>query len=135
MMSEAGFLDRDSLMRLVTLKWYLRTVANALLDQSVHVDGIRREDAMRLMMRDTFQEEREAAGKWTRAQLTSAQLSTYFVGVQEHQDMRKAAQTKWGTEFSLKRYHDGVVSFGSPPVRFVKALLLNEPIPVLNAQP
>ena len=48
MMSEEGFLDRDPLMRLITLKWYLRTIANAILDQSVHVDGIRREDAMRL---------------------------------------------------------------------------------------
>ena len=129
MMSEVGFLDRDPLMRLVTLKWYLRTVANAMLDQSVHVEGIRREDALRLMMHDTFQEEREAAGKWTRAQLTSAQLSTYFVGVQEHKDLRTAAQADWGSNFTLKRYHDGVVSFGSPPVRFVKALLLKETIP------
>ncbi len=36
------------------------------------------------MTHDTFQEEREAAAKWVRAQLTSAQLPTYFVGVQEH---------------------------------------------------
>ena len=84
MLSEEGFLDGDPLMRLVTLKWYLRTIANALLDQRIHVDGIRRADAMRMMIEDTFQEEREAAGKWTRAQLTSAQLSTYFVGYQEH---------------------------------------------------
>ncbi len=129
MMSEEGFLDRDPLMRLVTLKWYLRTIANVILDQSLHVDGIGREDAMRLMMRDTFQEEREAAGKWTRAQLTSAQLSTYFVGFQEHHDLREAAKAAWGKDFSLKRYHDGVVSFGSPPTRFVRALLLKEPLP------
>ena len=130
MMSEEGFLaDRDPLMRLITLKWYLRTMANAILDQSVHVDGIRREDAMRLMMRDTFQEEREAAGKWTRAQVTSAQLATYFVGYQEHRDLRAAAKAAWGDIFTLKRYHDGVISFGSPPVRFVKSLLLNERIP------
>ena len=130
MMSEEGFLaDRDPLMRLITLKWYLRTIANAILDQSVHVDGIRREDAMKLMMRDTFQEEREAAGKWTRAQVTSAQLATYFVGYQEHRDLRTAAKSAWGDRFTLKRYHDGVISFGSPPVRFVKSLLLSEPIP------
>jgi len=129
MMSEEGFLDRDPLMRLVTLKWYLRVIANALLDQAVHVDGIRREDAMRLMMHDTFQEEREAAGKWTRAQVTSAQLATYFVGYQEHRDLRNAAKTVWGDSFTLKRYHDGAISFGSPPVKFVKALLLNQPIP------
>jgi len=129
MMSEVGFLDRDPLMRLVTLKWYLRTVANALLDQSLHVEGIRREDAMRMMMKGTFQEEREAAGKWVRAQVTSTQLSTYFVGVQEHKDLRTAAQAAWGNEFNWKRYHDGVISFGSPPVRFVKALLLKEAVP------
>ncbi len=129
MMSEEGFLDRDPLMRLVTLKWYLRVISNSILDQAVHVDGILREDAMRLMMHDTFQEEREAAGKWTRAQVTSTQLSTYFVGYQEHRDLRNAAQTAWGDTFSLKRYHDGTISFGSPPVRFVKALLLNQPIP------
>ena len=130
MMSEEGFLaDSDPLMRLITLKWYLRTIANAILDQSVHVDGIRREDAMKLMMRDTFQEEREAAGKWTRSQVTSAQLATYFVGYQEHGDLRNAAKSAWGDRFTLKRYHDGVISFGSPPVRFVKPLLLGEPIP------
>ena len=129
MMSEEGFLDRDPLMRLVTLKWYLRVISNALLDQSFHVDGIRREEAMRLMMHDTFQEEREAAGKWIRAQVTSTQLSTYFVGYQEHRDLRNAAKSAWGKDFTLKRYHDGAISFGSPPVRFVKALLLNQPVP------
>jgi uncharacterized protein (DUF885 family) len=129
MLSEQGFLDRDPLMRLVTLKWYLRTIANAILDQSVHVDDVRREDAMRLMTQDAFQEEREAAGKWTRAQVTSAQLSTYFIGYQEHRDLRRAAETAWGGQFSLKRYHDGAMSFGSPPVKHVRALLLDEPIP------
>jgi uncharacterized protein (DUF885 family) len=129
MMSEEGFLDRDPLMRLITLKWYLRTISNALLDQAVHVDGIRREEAMRLMTRGAFQEEREAAGKWIRAQVTSAQLSTYFVGYQEHRDLRRAAEQAWGSDFSLKRYHDGVLAYGSPPVRFVRALLLNEPLP------
>lgn len=129
MMAEEGFLDADPLMTLVALKWYLRGVANSILDQQVHVDGIRREEAMRLMMKDTFQEEREAAGKWIRAQVTGAQLSTYFVGYQEHRDMRQAARKAWGNQFTLKRYHDGVLSFGSPPVKFVKPLLLNEAIP------
>ncbi len=129
MVSEEGFLGGDPLMRLVTLKWYLRTVSNAILDQAIHVDGIRRAEAMRLMMEDTFQEEREAAGKWVRAQLTSAQLSTYFVGYQEHREMRRAAEAKWKGDFRLKRYHDAVLSFGSPPVQYVRALLLEEPIP------
>ncbi len=129
LMSEEGFLDRDPLMRLIALKWYLRGVANSILDQAIHVDGMNRDEAMKLMVHDTFQEEREAALKWIRAQLTSTQLSTYFVGYQEHRDLRTAAEKAWADKFTLKRYHDGTLSFGSPPVRFVKALLLDEPIP------
>src|SRR3546814_489191 len=102
MMTDAGYLDGDPLFRLVQLKFYLRTIANAILDQGVHVDGWSRDQAMRLMTHDTFQQEREAAGKWVRAQLTSAQLPTYFVGVQEYFDTRKAVEAKLGDKFDLK---------------------------------
>jgi uncharacterized protein (DUF885 family) len=128
MMVDEGYLGGDPLMKLVSLKWYLRTIANALLDQAIHVDGMRREEALQLMIEDTFQEEREAAGKWIRAQLTSTQLSTYFVGLQEHLDLRREAEAAWGRDFSLKRYHDKVVSYGSPPVQYVRALLLEKEI-------
>ena len=128
MMADAGYLDNDPLFHLVQMKFYLRTIANAILDQGVQVDGWTREQAMDLMVRQTFQQEREAAGKWTRAQLTSAQLPTYFVGVQEHFDMRKAAEAKQGAQFDLKAYHDQVLSYGAPPVRFVRQLMLDEPI-------
>lgn len=128
MMTDAGYLDRDPLFELVQLKFYLRAVANAILDQGVHVDNWTRDQAMDLMVRQTFQQEREAAGKWTRAQLTSAQLPTYFVGAQEHFDMRKAVEEKQGADFNLKAYHDRVLSYGAPPVRFVRQLMLDEPI-------
>ena len=128
MMADAGYMDNDPLFRLVQQKFYLRTIANALLDQGVHVDNWTREQAMDLMVKQTFQQEREAAGKWTRAQLTSAQLPTYFVGVQEHFDTRKAVEEKLGDKFNLKAYHDQVLSYGAPPVRFVRELMLDQPI-------
>jgi len=128
MMQEQGYLDGDPLFHLVQLKFYLRTIANALLDQGVHVDGWSREQAMHLMTHDAFQQESEAAGKWVRAQLTSAQLPTYFVGAQEHFDLREAMQKKLGEAFDLKAYHDQVLSYRAPPVRYVRALMLDEPI-------
>jgi len=128
MMVEQGFRDGDPLMHLIQLKWYLRTIGNAILDQGVHVDGISRDEAMRLMTHDTFQEEREASSKWVRAQLTAAQLPTYFVGVQEHLALREEMRKSWGKSFMLKRYHDTVLSFGSPPVRYVRELALGLPI-------
>ena len=109
-------------------KFYLRSVANAILDQGVHVDDWSREQAMELMTVQTFQQEREAAGKWVRAQLTSAQLPMYFVGAQEHCDMLKAVEAKLGDKFNARAYHDQVLSYGAPPVRFVREMMLDEPI-------
>ncbi len=128
-MIEAGYMDFDPLMRLINLKWYLRAVTNAIIDQAIHVDGMTRDEAMQLMIEGGFQEEREAAGKWTRAQLTSAQLSTYFVGYQEHADLRAEVEVAWGEDFSLRRYHDTVLAYGSPPVQFVRALVLGLDVP------
>jgi uncharacterized protein (DUF885 family) len=128
LMVDAGYGDGDPLMRLVQLKWYLRTIVNALLDQAVHVDGISRAAAMKLMTETGFQEEREAAGKWTRAQLTSAQLPVYFVGAQEHFALRAEAERRAGAAFDAKQYHDRLLSFGSPPVRFARELLFDLPV-------
>lgn len=129
MMIENGYMDGDPLMKLINLKWYLRAITNAIIDSAIHVDGMTREAAMKLMVEGGFQEEREAAGKWVRAQLTSAQLSTYFVGYLEHIEMREAVREKWGDDFTLRRYHDQVLSYGSPPARFVRALMLGDDIP------
>ncbi len=128
MMQEQGYLNNDPLFHLVQLKFYLRTISNAILDQGVHVDNWDREKAMHLMTHDAFQQESEAAGKWVRAQLTSTQLPTYFVGAQEHFDTRKAVQEKLGDKFNLKAYHDQVLSYGAPPVRFARQLMLDQPI-------
>jgi uncharacterized protein (DUF885 family) len=126
LMTDHGY--GDPLMKLVQLKWYLRSIINALLDQAVHVDGISRAAAMQLLTETGFQEEREAAGKWTRAQLTSAQLPVYFVGAQEHFALRAEAEQRAGAAFQLKQYHDRLLSFGSPPVRFARELLFDLPI-------
>ena len=129
MMIDEGYVNHDPLMKLINLKWYLRSITNAIIDSAIHVDGMTRDAAMKLMIEGGFQEESEAELKWVRAQLSSAQLSTYFVGFQEHIEMRAAVQEAWGEEFTLRRYHDQALSYGSPPVKFVRALMLNEPIP------
>jgi uncharacterized protein (DUF885 family) len=128
MMVEAGFRRDDPLYRLSQLKVQLRTITNAIIDQAIHVDGMTQEEMMTFLTQTAFQEEREAAGKWRRAQLSVTQLSTYFVGFQEHLETRAAARQKQGAAFNLKAYHDGVLAFGSPPGRFARQLLLDEPI-------
>jgi uncharacterized protein (DUF885 family) len=128
LMADAGFLDGDPLYLLVHLKVRLRAISNAILDQAIHVDGISREDAMKLMVEGAFQEQGEADGKWVRARVSSGQLSTYFVGYEEHWSLRREVEHHWGSDFALKRYHDTALSFGSPPTRFVGQLMLDRPI-------
>ena len=128
MMVEAGFLDGDPLMRLIVLKWYLRGIANAIIDQAIHVDGMTEDEAMALMIEETFQEEREAAAKWVRAQISSTQLSTYFVGYLEHVSLRREIEAAWGDGFDLRTYHDTVLSYGSPPTQYVRALMRDLPV-------
>ena len=128
-MVDEGYQDNDPLQRLIMLKWRLRAITNAIIDTAIHVDGMTRDEAMKLMIEGGFQEEREAAMKWIRAQLTSAQLSTYFVGYEEWVQLRKEVEQTWGDEFTLRRYHDQVLSYGSPPIRYIRALILGEVIP------
>lgn len=127
-LADAGYMNNDPLMQLIQRKWALRAMANAILDQAIHVDGMSQEDAMKLMTQTTFQQEREAAGKWVRAQLTSAQLPTYFVGYSEHLDLRREVEKRDGKAFDIKAYHDKLLSYGSPPVRFARELMLDQPV-------
>ena len=102
------------------LKMRLRAICNAIIDQSIHAGDMSEQQALDLMMKEAFQEEGEAVGKWKRARLSSAQLSTYFVGVTEHLDLRERAKAKAGDAFDLKKYNDQVLSYGSPPVKYVR---------------
>jgi uncharacterized protein (DUF885 family) len=129
MMLDAGYGGGDRRLRLLQLKFYLRTVLNALLDQRVHVMGIEEGDAMDLLVERGFQEESEARGKWTRARVTSVQLSTYLAGYFEIADLEAAMRAAEGDTFDLKEFHEAVLGHGSPPVRFIRESLLGEGTP------
>jgi uncharacterized protein (DUF885 family) len=121
MMAESGYGGPE--VKMQQLKMRLRAICNAILDQSIHAGNMTEKEAMDLMTKEAFQQEGEAVAKWKRARLTSAQLSTYFVGVSEHLDLCNAAKKKLGKDFDLKKYNDQVISFGSPPVKYVRELM------------
>ena len=120
-MAEQGYGGPE--VKMQQLKMRLRAICNAILDQSIHAGNMSEKEAMDLMTKEGYQQEGEAVAKWKRARLTSAQLSTYFVGATEHLDLRAAAQKKLGEQFNLKKYNDQVISYGSPPVKYVRELM------------
>jgi len=121
MMAEQGYGGPE--VKMQQLKMRLRAICNAILDQSIHAGNMSEQEAMDLMMTEGYQQEGEAVAKWKRARLTSAQLSTYFVGVSEHLDLRDRARAKAGASFDQKKYNDQVISYGSPPLKYVRELM------------
>lgn len=128
LMAEAGYGGPE--VRMQQLKMKLRTIINAIIDQKIHTAGMTEKEAMSLMMNEGFQEEGEAAGKWTRARLTSTQLSTYYVGVLEVNDIRRAFEANIANfrdrargPVDYKRLHDTMLSFGSPAPKYVREMM------------
>jgi uncharacterized protein (DUF885 family) len=107
-------------VRMQQLKMQLRMVINAILDARVHAHGMTEADAMSLMTVRGFQEDGEASGKWRRAQLTSAQLSTYYVGYTEVADLAADLRSRGLAE---RTAHDSMLAHGSPPVRLLREVL------------
>jgi uncharacterized protein (DUF885 family) len=126
MMLEEDYGGGNPRLALQRKKFYLRAVVNAILDAGIHRGGMSEYEAMKLMIEEGFQEESEAAGKWRRACLTSAQLSTYFVGYKEIAAIRERAEREWGNRFELGRFHEKLLSYGSPPPRFAEEMLFEK---------
>ncbi len=123
MMLDQGYADGDPALRLHQLKFYLRTVINAILDHKMHCDGMSDEEALELLTKRAFQSEGEALGKVLRAKQSSCQLSTYFVGRTAFYRLRQQVQREIGDRFALGRYHEAVLSHGTLPVKYLPELV------------
>ncbi len=121
LMAEHGYGGAEVEMQ--QLKMKLRVIINSIIDQKIHTAGMTEKEAIAFMMNEGFQEEGEAAGKWKRAQLSSTQLSTYYVGSVEINDLRRAYEAKHKGKIDLKKMHDEMLSFGSPPAKYVKEMM------------
>jgi uncharacterized protein DUF885 len=108
-------------VRMQQLKMQLRMIINAILDARVHARDMTEAQAMALMTERGFQEEGEAAGKWRRALLTSAQLSTYYVGYTEVSDLARELLAKPGAR--PRDVHDRMLAHGSPPAGLLRTVL------------
>ena len=121
LMVEAGYGGPE--LHLQQLKMRLRLIINSIIDQKIHTAGMTEGEAMEMMMVEGFQEEGEAAGKWIRAGLSSTQLSTYYVGNLEINRIRQDYEAKNGGKIDLKKFHDELLSFGSPAPKHARVLM------------
>ncbi|KAF2513848.1 DUF885 domain-containing protein [Flavobacterium foetidum] len=125
MMLESGYKNSDE-MWLMYYKWNLRTTCNTILDISVHTKNMSKEDAIKLLTKEAFQQQAEADGKWKRVTLSQVQLCSYFTGYTEIYNLREELKKRQGDKFNLKQFHEKFLSYGSAPVKYIKELMLAE---------
>jgi uncharacterized protein (DUF885 family) len=123
MMLDQGYGGGDLALRLTQLKFYLRAVANAILDHRMHCDQMTDEQALAFLMDGAFQSEGESRLKVIRAKQSSCQLSTYFVGRMALYRLRQEIQRELGEAFRLDRYHEAVLNLGAVPVKYLPRLV------------
>jgi uncharacterized protein (DUF885 family) len=123
MMSDEGFMNNSPELRLSMMKQLLRSIANSILDIRLQTMGMTEQQALDLMINDTFQEKEEATGKFQRAQLSSCQLPMYFIGWRGWLDTRQAYKTRQGSAFDLHQFHDAALKESAVPLPALGALL------------
>jgi uncharacterized protein (DUF885 family) len=124
MMLDAGYGNDAPEMWLMWMKWNLRSVVNTIIDIEIQTKEMSREAALTMMMREAFQEEAEATNKWRRATLTQVQLTSYYNGYAEITALRDEIREKQGDKFSVKRFNNQFLSYGSAPVKSIRELML-----------
>jgi uncharacterized protein (DUF885 family) len=85
--------------------------------------GMTDQQALDLMIKDTFQEKEEATGKLQRAQLSSCQLPMYFIGWRGWLDTREQYKQRKGTAFQLSEFHDAGLKESAVPLPALGQLL------------
>jgi uncharacterized protein (DUF885 family) len=123
LMSDEGYLNNSVELRLTLMKQLLRAIANAILDIRLQTMGMTDQQALDLMINDTFQEKEEATAKLQRAQLSSCQLPTYFVGWRGWLDVREDYKKRKGAAFQLSEFHDAALKESAVPLPALSQLL------------
>lgn len=123
MMMEEGY-DNSPEMWLFYYKWNLREACNFILDYNIHCNNWTEKDALDLLVTTAFQQEKEAQEKYRRVTLTQVQLTSYFTGLTEIYELRDEVKQAWGDQFTLKKFHEQFLSYGSAPVKEIRTMML-----------
>jgi uncharacterized protein (DUF885 family) len=123
MMLDQGYGQGDLALRLSQLKFFLRAVANTILDHKMHCSDWSDEEALDFLVTRCFQSDGEARLKIIRAKQSSCQLSTYFVGRMAFYRLRQQVQREMGERFDLARFHEAVLEPGAVPVKYLPELV------------
>lgn len=125
MMLEAGLGDGDPRLRIAQLQDALLRNVRYVCAIRMHTQGMTVGEATARFEREAYLEHLPAEREATRGTFDPGYLC-YTLGKLELRKLRRDAERERGAAFSLKTFHDEVLSFGAPPLALVRAAMLRE---------
>jgi uncharacterized protein (DUF885 family) len=117
LMREAGALT--PLEALSELKGHLRMYARAVVDVRLHLGHYTLGEATEHYQREAGMTPGSARGEAVRNSMFPGTAVMYMVGKEEIRRLRREMEERQADRFSLRRFHDDLLSFGSMPVSLI----------------
>ena len=125
LMYEAGFLS-DPRDRLVQLRNELWRGVRIVIDTGLHCRGMGFDEATELLMDKVRFERLWAEGEIRRYTTSPTQPSTYLVGRRLLLKLREDYRRQQGSNFTLRDFHDRLLSLGAVPIAIARQELLGD---------
>jgi uncharacterized protein (DUF885 family) len=125
MMIELGFGGDDDANRLAMLHGALLRNCRFSASVGIHAKGLTVEEAEKRFMTDCHQDAATAREQAVRGTFDPGYFA-YTLGKLQILALRREAETKLGSRFSLRRFHDALLGHGAPPVALVHDAVLRE---------
>jgi uncharacterized protein (DUF885 family) len=124
LMEEIGFLS--PLERLAQQHTRVRIAARAVADLSMHTGALTPGAAARLYVDRAYMTTAAADGEATRNSMFPGTAVMYWLGTRGLHRLRGAVRARQGASFSMRAFHDRVLSYGAIPVMLISKLMLAE---------
>lgn len=124
LMDEAGFLS--PLEQVAEQHTRLRLLARAIVDIEVHCNGLTMAEAEAFYRDRVGMAPAAAVGEATRNAMFPGAAVMYWLGTRAIHDLRRRVERRQGASFSLKGFHDRLLSYGSIPVLLIDQLMAVE---------
>ena len=126
MMIEQGFGGNDQRVQAMQLMEALLRNCRFLCAIRMHTQGMTLEEAKRFFMEQAYLEPLPAEREAVRGTFDPMYLN-YTLGKLQIIKLRDDYKARTGDGFSLKDFHDKLLSFGAPPIPLVREVMLGEP--------
>jgi uncharacterized protein (DUF885 family) len=124
MMFEEGFYDLRT--KLFMLKDQLWRACRVVIDVELHRGNMSFQEAVRMLVDIARLEEVNAISEVKRYTQSPTQPMSYLIGKLEIQKLRDDYRRLVGDRFTLRGFHDKLLSYGTIPVGLVAQRMLNE---------